>query len=303
MNRGVVRGLCVWLAVTSSVAWAYEELPVPDGGTISGKVTITAGKPVPKGFNLITFPDPVYCGRISTGTGWRILKEFEVSSSGGLKDAVVWLSDVTKGKPFKFEPQTIEARDCRFLPFVTVVQDKADVTIMNMDPVMHDIQAYETSHLGPRVLFNTPLPMNPHHKRNVGAESHEHLAGQPVTETIHMTKGRKFFVMQCGFHAYMESWGLAIDNPYYQVTGSDGTFSLAEVPPGDYLLTAWHPGVGTVLEKKITVPPKGAVQADFLFESPKGRRSAHEIEENPHFGLQALGKTIDIKPTLELQVP
>ena len=303
MNRTLAMGLCLWLAVTSSVAWAYEEVPVTDGGTISGKVTITAGKPVPKGFNLITFPDPIYCGRISTGTGWRILKEFEVSSNGGLKDAVVWLSDVTKGKPFKFEPQTIEARDCRFLPFVTVVQDKADVTIMNMDPVMHDIQAYETSHLGPRVLFNTPLPMNPHHKRSIGAESHEHLAGQPVTETIHMTKGRKFFVMQCGFHAYMESWGLAIENPYYQVTGSDGTFSLSDVPPGDYLLTAWHPGVGTVLEKKITVPAKGAVQTDFLFESPKGRRSAHEIEENPHFGPQSLGKTVDIRPTLELQVP
>lgn len=303
MNSGLVIGLSVWLAVTSSVAWAYEEVPVTDGGTISGKVTITAGKPVPKGFNLITFPDPIYCGRISTGTGWRILKEFEVASNGGLKDAVVWLSDVTKGKPFKFEPQTIEARDCRFLPFVTVVQDKADVTIMNMDPVMHDIQAYETSHLGPRVLFNTPLPMNPHHKRSIGAESHEHLAGQPVTETIHMTKGRKFFVMQCGFHAYMESWGLAIENPYYQVTGSDGTFSLSDVPPGEYLVTAWHPGVGTVLEKKITVPAKGAVQTDFLFESPKGRRSAHEIEENPHFGPQSLGKTVDIRPTLELQVP
>ena len=31
--------------------------------------------------------------------------------------------------------------------------------------------------------------------------------------------------------------------------------------------------------------------------------SAHEIEENPHFGLGSLGKSIDIKPTLELQVP
>jgi hypothetical protein len=174
---------------------------------------------------------------------------------------------------------------------------------MNMDPVMHDIQAYETSHLGPRVLFNTPLPMNPHHKRSVGAESHEHLAGQPVTEQIHMTKGRKFFVMQCGFHAYMESWGLAVENPYYHLTGKDGRFSLTDVPPGEYTLMAWHPGVGTVLEKKITVPAKGAAQADFVFESPKGRRSAHEIAENPHFGLEALGRPLDIRPTLELQTP
>ena len=292
-----------WLLLGSATTWAYDQIQVTDWGTITGKVTITAGKPIPKGFNLVTFPDPVYCGRISTGTGWRILKEFDVAADGGLKDTVVWLADATKGKPFTFETPTIEARDCQFLPFVTIVRDQADVVIMNMDPVMHDIQAYETSQLGPRVLFNTPLPMNPHHKRNVGADSHEHLAGQPITEQIRMTKGRKFFVMQCGFHAYMESWGLAVDHPYYQLTGQDGRFSLTDVPPGDYTLMAWHPGVGTILEKKVTVPAKGTAQVEYVFDSPKGRRSAHEIEENPHFGPDSLGRTLDIRPTLELQKP
>jgi hypothetical protein len=295
--------LCGWFLLAAAPGLAYEEIQVVDGGTVAGKVTITEGKPIPKGFNLVTFPDPVYCGRISTGTGWRILKEFSVALDGGLKDAVVLLMDVSKGKPFKFEPPTIEARDCRFLPFVNVVKDRAEVKVVNMDPVFHDIQAYETSHLGPRVLFNTPLPMNPHHKRNVGADSHEHLAGQPMSEVIHMTKGRRIFVMQCGFHAYMESWGMAVDNPYYMLTAVDGSFSLTDVPPGDYTLVAWHPGVGTMLEKKVTVQAKGTVSADFLFESPKGRRSAHEIEENPHFGLEALGKSLDIRPTLELQKP
>ncbi|HEY7534009.1 MAG TPA: carboxypeptidase-like regulatory domain-containing protein [Nitrospiraceae bacterium] len=301
--RGLLLGLVMQMLAGLSTALAYEEISISGGGLIAGNVTLTGGKPIPKGFNLITFPDPVYCGRISTGTGWRILKEFEVAPNGGLKDVVVWLSDVARGKGFTFEPPMIEARDCRFLPFVTVVRNQDRVIILNMDPVMHDIQAYETSHLGPRVLFNTPLPMNPHHKRVVGADSHEHLAGQPVTETILMTKGRRFFVMQCGFHAYMESWGLAVENPYYQVTGSDGTFALADVPPGDYVLNAWHPGVGVVLERQITVPSQGVVTADFVFEAPKGRRSAHEIQENPHFGLQALGKPVDIRPTLELQVP
>ncbi len=284
-------------------SWSYDEIAVMDGGTITGKVTMTGGKPVPKGFNLVTFPDPVYCGRISTGTGWRILDEFTIAPDGGLKDVVVMLTDVAKGKPFRFEPPTIEARDCRFLPFVTVVRDKTEVTVVNMDPVMHDIQAYETSHLGPRVLFNTPLPMNPHHRRNIGADSHEHLPGQPMRQTINMTKGRRIFVMQCGFHAYMESWGMAVENPYYAITDSNGAFTLTDVPPGEYTLVAWHPQTGPMAEQKITVGPKQTVVTSFQFKAPTGRRSAHEIVENPHFGLEVLGKSLEIRPTLLLQKP
>ncbi|MBM4123961.1 MAG: carboxypeptidase regulatory-like domain-containing protein [Nitrospira sp.] len=292
------------LLMAAAPAWAYEETTVTDGGAITGTVTVAGGKPAPKGFNLITFPDPVYCGRISTGTGWRLLNDFTIASDGRLKDVVVLLKEIPRGKAFAFRPPTIEARDCQFQPFLTVVRDQAEVAIVNMDPVMHDIQAYETSQLGPRVLFNTPLPMNPHHPRmGVDAEYHKHIPGEPVKKDVHMTKGRRFFVMQCGFHAYMESWGLVIDNPYYAVTKGDGTFSIPDVPPGEYVLMAWHPSLGKMLEQKVTVPAKQTVQADFTIESPKGRRSAHEIEENPRFGLEALGKTVAIKPTLELQQP
>ena len=284
-------------------AYSYEEIAVSNGGTISGKVTMTGGKPTPKGFNLIIFPDPVYCGRISTGTGWRLLEEFSIASDGGLKDVVIQLINIDKGKAFSFSPPTIEAKDCRFLPFVTVVRDDKEVTVVNMDPVMHDIQAYETSHLGPRVLFNSPLPMNPHHRRDVGANNHEHLAGQPMHQTIHLTKGRKIFVMQCGLHAYMESWAMAVDNPYYAVTGQDGAFALPDVPAGTYKLVAWHPQVGKMLEQEVTVTPGGTATSNFVFNAPTGQRSAQVVVDNPHFGLEALGKPLAIVPTLEVQTP
>jgi len=99
---------------------------------------------------------------------------------------VVYLENIEKGKPFLREhTPRIEAKDCQFVLFTTVVREKQDVVVVNMDPVMHDIQAYETSQLGPRVLCNVPLQMNPQHPRDLKDRSdaamyHKHLAGEPM---------------------------------------------------------------------------------------------------------------------------
>lgn len=287
-----------------SGAMAYQEIPVVDGGTLTGKVTLKSGKPVPRGFNLVTFPDPVYCGRISNGHGFRLLKEFTITQDHGVQDVVVMLTGVEKGKPFKFKVPRIEAIDCRFNPFVTVVRDQDKVEIVNMDPVMHDIQAYETSNLGPRVLFNVPLPMNPHHPKEAGtdAQYHRHFSGEPMTQTIHMTKGRRIFVMQCGFHAYMESWGLAVDNPYYASTDPSGRFEIGNIPPGKYKLVVWHPQARTILEQEVVIPARGTVTANFEVQAREGVRAGMDAVENPRFSLGILGLQ-EIKPTLELQQP
>ena len=64
-----------WLFICEgSPAFAYEVENVKDGGTIKGTVTLRGTAPAPKAYNLITFPDPEYCGRISDGNGWRLLK-------------------------------------------------------------------------------------------------------------------------------------------------------------------------------------------------------------------------------------
>src|SRR5918996_93832 len=116
----LLMSLSVGSLLIVSSAFAYQEVTVTDGGTITGTVTLGGGKPVPRGFNLVTFPDPVYCGRISDGSGFRLLKEFIVDEDGGVKDVVVMISGVTQGKPFEFETPRIEAIDCRFKPFVTI---------------------------------------------------------------------------------------------------------------------------------------------------------------------------------------
>src|SRR5881628_3788788 len=114
--------LSIGSLLTVSSALAYQEVTVTDGGTITGKVTLKGNKPAPRGFNLVTFPDPVYCGRISNGQGFRLLQEFTVGEYFGIKDVVVALEGIERGKPFPFEKERIEALDCQFKPFVTVVR-------------------------------------------------------------------------------------------------------------------------------------------------------------------------------------
>ena len=272
----------------STPTWAYEEIQVPDGGTLTGTVKLEGLVPKPKGYNLTTLPDPFYCGRISDGRGWRILQPFNAGPAGEFRDVVVYLEGVEKGKPFAMDSlPKIEARDCQFLPFTTIVRDDQSVTVVNMDPVMHDIQAYETSHLGPRVLFNVPLPMNPQHPRNFKDRSdaalyHKHMAGAPMKELVKLSKGRQVFVMQCGFHAYMESWGLAVANPYVAKTDEQGRFTMTDVPPGTYKLVIWHPYVRTAVEQMVTIDPKGTTEAKIVVPAPTGRLYANEVLDHDY---------------------
>lgn len=101
----------------------------------------------------------------------------------------------------------------------------------------------------------------------------------------------------------MFSWGLVVDNPYYDVTKEDGRFEISDIPPGEYTLAAWHPGVHTVVEQRIQSRRGQTVNAHIVFQAPQGRRSAHEMAENPRFGLELLGDDENIVPSLRAQIP
>lgn len=226
---------------------AYETAPVANGATLQGRVSFKGTPPPAKRFELWRFPDRAFCGALSDGEGQRLLREVVVGQDGGLKDVVIIIEGVEKGKPFTFTDAQVEANVCQFLPFVSVVGDKRQITVTNRDPVSHDIQGYAYDQVGVDIVLHRPS-----------------LRATGTTDVVNLVKGRKIFTMQCGRHPYMQSWGYAIDNPYYAVTDLDGTFTIGDLPPGTYTLKAWHPILGTQ-EQEIVVP-NGTTTVELAFE-------------------------------------
>ena len=288
------------LGLHASQGWGYDEIPVANGGTLQGTVTLVGAVPKPKGYNLVTLPDPVYCGRISTGTGWRILQPFVIGPDGGFKNVVIYMAEIKQGKSFHYTPPRIEAIDCKFEPYITIVRNGYDVEVVNMDPVLHDIQGYETSKFGARVLFNVPLPMSPHLRKKdfLTGKTPNNRAGKVLAQPIAMGKKRTLFVMQCGFHAYMESWGFAVANPYYALTDTHGSYAIADIPPGVWRVQVWHPMVSK--EYTVTINPGETADLPIEIKAPTGRLYANEVSEGTRFGMELIGEST-IKPSVERQ--
>jgi len=232
-------------------AEAYESGTVEDGAVVRGKVTFTGTVPDPQEFELRRSLDSEFCSAVSDGNGHRLLKEVTVGPDGGLKDVVVVLEGVEKGKPFTFTDAEVEASLCQFLPFVTVISDKRRVTVFNRDPVAHDIQGYAYNQTGVDIVIHRPA-----------------LQESGTTDIVQLVKGRKAFTMQCSMHPYMQNWGYAVDNPYYAVTDLNGSFVIDDIPTGRYHIQAWHPILGTQ-ERDITVKPNETVSIDWLFDAKR----------------------------------
>lgn len=244
---GLVLGAALF-AAGADWSEAYETVPVTNGGTLQGKVMFKGTPPPPKVFELWRFPDKSFCGGISDEKGLRLLREVITGQDGGLKDVVVVIEGIQKGKPFTFTSAQMEANICQFLPFVSVVSDKRQITVANRDPVSHDIQGYAYDQSGIDIVLHRAA-----------------LDKRGTTDVVNLTKGRKVFTMQCGRHSYMQSWGYAIDNPYHAVTNLDGAFTIGDLPPGKYKVKAWHPILGSQ-EREITITPSGSTSLEFTFE-------------------------------------
>jgi hypothetical protein len=238
-------------------AWAYQEMEVTNGGTITGKTSLAGQMPTPRIYHLILFPNIDMCAEVDTDDEMnRVLDDFKISPDGGLKDVVITIDHVEAGKPFNKEPINILSENCKFFPDVSLIRQGESFKVDNVDAVMHNSQVYQKER--GKILLNIPIP------------------AEEVSEgKVQFRKHYKIMQMICGMHEFMQTWGYRVQNPYYAKTPLDGSFKIDSIPPGEYKVTAWH-YLMKKQTRKIKIAAGETIDLNFVFKAGKVERPFYE---------------------------
>jgi len=222
-------------------AHGYTEQAVANGGKLTGKITFSGAAPEPARISIEKNPE--VCG-----TGVREIQEVTVDASGGLRDVVVYIAKIGAGKawPKPEKGYQLNQKTCIFLPWVQALPDKGELEVVNQDPVLHNIHAYELIPAGAKMvrvtMFNEAQPTQ----------------GYTFKKSLRMRRGDTMKI-ECDAHNFMHAYAKALKNPYYGITAADGAFSIDQIPAGKYKVTVWHSSLGTVT-RDVEIPAGGSAE-------------------------------------------
>jgi plastocyanin len=248
--RGSVAVFCLSILAGCSspkpAAKAVEAKPVyfkvdpSTAGEISGKI-LFSGKPVAS--KIIDMSEDPQCAKLHKTP--MVDRPVAVNKNGTLANVFVYIKSGLGEK--KFEPPSFAAvmdqKGCWFEPRVLGIQTGQEFEVTNSDPVTHNI----------------------HPRAHVNREWNQSQPGGSAPLERRYTREEVMIRVKCNIHNWMHAWIGVVSNPYFEVTGSDGSFTLKNVPPGEYTIEAWQEELGTQ-EQRVTVPASGKAETTFKFK-------------------------------------
>ena len=238
----------------------YEEDAVSAGGSISGVIHFSGNVPAPIMEDLNKGKNVEFCATHPDTQAGNIRPRLKVGvTEGKLKDSVVFIQNIGKGKAWPTQVNNFDFKTCDIFPKVSVVRKTPKgmktglLTITNRDEeILHNPHGYSVAGASRKTLFNKPLPS----KGDVA----------DVTKNFKRFKVKKdkHFFLQCDQHNFMEADARVVWNPYYSISGAGGAFMIDRIPAGKYWVTAWHPYLGEV-SREVTVSSGADLKTDFEF--------------------------------------
>lgn len=218
----------------------YFQVDPATAGVVEGKIRFIGKPPVRK---LIDMSEEPACVEAHHGRAYD--ESVVVNPNGTLSNVFVYIKSGLEGKTFAVpaKPVVIDQQGCWFHPRVLGIQVGQTLGVVNSDPVTHNIH--------PMAEINREW-------------NHSQGEGDPPLARKFL-KPEIMIRVKCNIHRWMHAFLGVVDNPYFAVTGSDGSFVIRNLPPGDYVLGVWQESLGTQ-ERKITVLPHGKTTASFTYK-------------------------------------
>ncbi|HYB97591.1 MAG TPA: carboxypeptidase regulatory-like domain-containing protein [Candidatus Limnocylindrales bacterium] len=208
-------------------------------GSITGKVKFEGTPPERRKIQMTA--DPV-CDKLNPeGRQGEVMV---IGADGGIQNVIV---HVKEGLPAdkKFDTPTtsvvLDQKGCMYTPHVLTAQVDQVVEIKNSDATLHNVHALPTK--SPQ--FNNAMPI-----QNQVIKKKFSTPEMPVH-------------VKCDVHPWMSAYIGVFTHPFHAVTAADGSFTIDNVPAGNYTVEAWHENLGTKTAS-VTVAD-GAATADFSF--------------------------------------
>jgi hypothetical protein len=132
---------------------------------------------------------------------------------------------------------------CRYVPRVMGLMVGQTLQVTNSDQAAHNV------HPSPRQNQEWNKSQPP------GAPPLEAKFNRPET----------LIPVKCNQHPWMKAHIGVLAHPYFAVTDKDGKYTIKDVPPGKYTLTAWHEKFGEQPMKDFEVKASEAKMQDFTF--------------------------------------
>lgn len=157
---------------------------------------------------------------------------------GPVANAVIFAEPVQgMAPPLKQQSRAIiDQVDKQFTPRVSVLRAGTEVTFPNSDNIRHSVYSFS-----PAKVFTTKL-----------------YAGRQADPVTFDKPG--VVVLGCNIHDQMLAWVVIVDTPYFIKSGADGIATLKRLPPGDYRVSCWYPGLKGPIVTQMAVAADGVAE-------------------------------------------
>ena len=231
--------------LTLTAAALLAVVGMSSAGDITGKITLK-GTPPPEKAIVVD----ATCGKARTDQGLEAAKTrfYAVGKDGALADVFVYLKSGVTAKPaVPATAAVIDQKGCEYTPYIVGAMVGQKIHVKTSDPALHNVH---------------PTPVVAGNKEYNKA----HLPGSPPLE-FSWDNQEILLRFKCDVHPWMFAYVGVVDHPYFAVSGADGSFKIADVPPGKYTVEAFHRKSGKPLTQEVTAGADGA-KADFTIEVP-----------------------------------